>query len=869
MGLSMSETARGSRALGQPLEPPTSPTSPTQPSVAPPGTGSGPASPATAATPAERLAIDATTPFQDRAIREIKLVGVLERDLTLVSDQIRSRVGSPLTSESVRGDVSRLTRLGRFKEILAEVTPLPDGSVVLTYRCTPTPIIDDVQAVGNRQITDNELSGEISLLRNTPLDEYQLGSAAARIRKLYRNKGYYNASVQVEQEVVEDKVVVVFRIIEGDRVRITDIRFKGNEAFTPRQLGPNIKSETAGLFESGAIDEEKLDQDVANLITFYKDRGYLDIRADREMIFAPNGKEAIVTFLISEGPVYRLRQVKAVSSDRASATPSPAGADGGADRDADANAEVLKDRPRGLLGNNPLKVLSQDQVAGLLRIKPGDVYSQDKIRKAIDDVRNAYARMGYVDARVQRYELRADPENPGESPRVDLFLVIDEGRPFKTGLISVAGNDITQRKVILRELDTIKPDRPLDTSGSRQQDRVVTDAERRLIESRLFDPQSVKLTVQPEKPETPGYRDVLVEVRETNTGSFNFGAALSSDAGVTGLISLNQRNFDVSDTPDSFSEFISGRAFRGAGQIFNISLAPGTELQTYSISLTDPSLFDTDYSGSILGSYRQREYDEYNEDRLTGRLSFGRRFGERWGANIFTRVEDVKISEIEPYSPVDLFAVEGKNFLTGVGVNLTRSSIDSRFRPTEGSRLELSAERVGAFGGDFDFTKLSAEYQVYFPIYEDFLGRKTVMSFKSAAQYIPEGQDDSPIFERYYMGGSSFRGFRFRTISPKGIRNDTGELGDEPVGGSWSFFLGTEIEQPVFQEVISVVGFIDSGTVEEDLGFEDYRVSAGVGLRFRVPALGPAPLAFDFGFPIVKRFGDRERVFSFTIDLPF
>lgn len=839
----------------------------------PPGAESGPASPASPVGPAVPIALDAQIPYQGHPIREVRVVGVADADRTLVTDQIRARVGAALAAEVVRADVTNLTRLGRFKEILAEVTPMSDGSVALTYRCSPTPIIDDVQAVGNRQITDNELSGEISLLKNTPLDEYQLGSAANRIRRLYREKGYYNAIVEVKQEVDEGKVVVVFNIIEGDRVRITDIRFKGNDTFSPRQLGPSIKTETAGLFEDGAIDEEKLDQDVANLVTFYKDRGYLDIRADRQITFSPNGKEAIVTFLISEGAVYTLRDVKVVSETppppRKLKNVEPIADKGGLKDSVEAAAEERRNdaepqRARSVLENAPTTVLSQEQVAALMSIKPGDVYSLDKIRKSLDEVRNAYLRMGYVDARIQRIELRDETK-----PQVDLLLVIGEGRQYKTGLISVSGNDITQRRVILRELDNIRPDRPLNLSTVRRDEKTQTEAERRLEETRLFEPGSVKITLQPERPESPGYRDVLVEIKETNTGSFNFGAALSSDSGVTGIVSLNQKNFDITDTPDSLSELLAGRAFRGAGQVFNISLSPGTELQTYSISLTDPSLFDTDYTGSIGGSFRQREYDEYDEDRLTGRISFGRRFGERWGGNIFTRFENVDISGIEPFSPVDLFAVEGDSVITGLGVNLVRSTVDSRFRPTEGSRIELGAERIGILGGDFDFTKLNAEYQVYFPIHEDFLGRKTVMSLKSSAQYIPEGQDDAPIFERYYLGGSSFRGFRFRTISPKGIQNDTGLLGEEPVGGAWSFFLGTEIEQPVFKDFISVVGFIDSGTVTEDIGFDDYRVSAGVGMRFRIPALGPAPLAFDFGFPIIKHTGDRERVFSFTIDLPF
>ena len=110
--------------------------------------------------------------------------------------------------------------------------------------------------------------------------------------------------------------------------------------------------------------------------------------------------------------------------------------------------------------------------------------------------------------------------------------------------------------------------------------------------------------------------------------------------------------------------------------------------------------------------------------------------------------------------------------------------------------------------------------------------------------------------------------FNRRTSLPEETL-DTMTLGDDPVGGTFLFFLGAEINQPIFEDVFSVVAFVDSGTVTNDPGFDDYRISAGFGLRFYVQALSPAPLAFDFGFPIVKQDGDASRLFTFTVDLPF
>lgn len=794
-----------------------------------------PADPLAPSPPAAAIGDDSIIPHQDRPIREIRLEGLTARDERLVRNQLRARAGSPLSAEVVRADIHRLNALGRFRRLLAKAQPFDDGSVVLIYEFEPAPIIEDVQAVGNRQISDTELSSTIFFLKGTPVDEYQLGSAKARILRLYRDKGYYNADVVIDQGELERNGIVLFKITEGERLRVTDIRFEGAESFSRSELMSAVKTRIAGILESGPVDQDVLDQDVAAIIAFYKDRGYLDIQADRQLVFAPNGREAIVKFLIREGPVYTLRSVKVRAL--AGGVPAPEG--------------------------TPLKVYTAEQIAGLLSIKAGDAYSADKLRKSIDGIRNAYTMQGYVDAGVAPREMR-DPDKP----EVDLVLFINEGRQFFAGLIRTSGHSVTQKKVIIREIEQV-PDRPLKLSYDRVGERYVLDSQRRIEETRLFEPRSVRITVQPEDPANPGYRDLLVEVKETNTGALTFGAAASSDGGVVGTLGLSQRNFDLLDFPDSPGELFTGQAFRGAGQTFDLKLEPGTESQTYQLTLSDPYLFDTDYTGSGSVYFRKREYDDFDETRIGFRPSLGRRFGERWVASIFGRFENIDVGDIEEDSIVDLFETEGENTLTGVGFRLIRSTVDSRFRPSRGTRFEFEVERIGAAGGDYDFTKISAEHNVFITVAEDFLGYKTVLQLRAASSYIPEGVDDAPLFERYFLGGRSFRGFDFRTVSPKGIRQSDGMLTNEAAGGGFMFFTGAEIERPLYEELISVVAFVDTGTVDDDLSFDKYRVSAGVGLRLYIPALTPVPFAFDFGFPIIKQFGDRERVFSFSFDIPF
>ena len=359
-----------------------------------------------------------------------------------------------------------------------------------------------------------------------------------------------------------------------------------------------------------------------------------------------------------------------------------------------------------------------------------------------------------------------------------------------------------------------------------------------------------------------------MEVKERNTGSFNFGIAAGSDSGVFGEFSLRQENFDPLDFPRSFDELFKGRAFRGAGQRFAMTFRPGSEFFQYSASLTEPHFLETDYSLSGMGSFRQRHYNRYDEERVTGNLRLARRLGDVWELGVNTKFERVELSDIDSFAPTEIFEDAGPDNLSTLGVSLVRTTVGTLTRPGKGSRLELSLDRVGALGGDFDFNRANAEYTVFLTLDEDFLGRKSILKLSTKAGYI-FGGGRAPTYERFYMGGRTLRGFEFRTVSPKGIRADDGEPSDDPVGGEWTFFAGAQYEIPLFEESLTLAMFVDSGTVTNDIGLDEYRVSLGAGLRLYIPQFGPIPMAFDFAFPLLKEETDELQVFSFTAELPF
>lgn len=770
-------------------------------------------------------------PFENRPVREVKISGLKTITDQFVRNQIRAVEGTALREIVVQGDVQRITRTGKFERVDARVTPFADGSVLLEFVVLETPVVRAARAVGNRQITDDELKEEIDVFEGTPVDRYRIDQMLRRIKDLYKKKGYYQADVSIDEGELRDRGNLLFQIREGDRLKVTDIRFDGNKDFTESQLRTNVKTETWGIFSPGALDDAILDEDVAKMIAFYKDRGRLDIRIDRQIRPSPDGKEAILTFIIDEGQVYTLRSVRVQ-------TP-------GTD-------EALVAQGKG----PPPIVFTREQLAALMRIKSGDVYSADKITKSVDIVRDAYGKLGYVDVRVQRQELRDTTK-----PEVDLLLTVYEGSRFMTGDVVIKGNDLTQDRVIRRDI-RVAPDRPLDTTE-------VKNSEQAMQERNLFDngEHPPRFTIQPEDPQNPGYRNVLMEIRETNTGKLGFGAAVNSNLGLIGQIEFTQRNFDIHDTPDSWSELFTGRAFRGAGQTFSIVLQPGTTYQNYAVSIAEPYLFESQYGGSIGAGYNQQTFDEYTDGRIYFNASIARRFGERWTGDVSLRLESINLSDIRQGATQDLLAVQGSNTLAGVAARVRRSDLDRMIRPTKGTTFVAGVERVG---GDFSYTRINAALQGYLPLYEDFYGHKTILSMRTGIAFSPEKQADVPLFERFYGGGSDIRGFSYRGVSPRGIIAGTNLVGSDPVGGIWSVTAGVQVEQPLWQETLSVVAFMDTGTVNEShYNLSKFRASVGMGLRIYVPQLGPAPLAFDFAFPIKREDFDVKRVFSFSIDLPF
>ncbi len=358
-------------------------------------------------------------------------------------------------------------------------------------------------------------------------------------------------------------------------------------------------------------------------------------------------------------------------------------------------------------------------------------------------------------------------------------------------------------------------------------------------------------------PYEPRIREAPIDiyVQEARTGRIVLGGSVNSDLGLAGQVIIDERNFDWTRLPTSWGDLFGGRAFRGAGQNFRAELMPGTNVQRYTVNFTQPHLFGySPVSFSVGGFLFSRQFRDWTEQRLGGRLALGYDITRDLSLTTELRMEDVKIYQPRLQGVPELDRVLGSNDLYTARVRLAHDTRDSPFMATEGHLIELIYDQVF---GEFDYPRGQVNFSRYFLIRQrgDGGGRHTLAtSWKAGITGA-----DTPLFENFFAGGySTLRGFSFRGASPK--------TGDLQVGGRTMLLGSVEYLFPLTaDDMLRGIFFLDYGALSKDLNvsWNDYRIAPGFGVRINVPALGPAPLAFDFAFPVKYNDTDDRQVFSF------
>jgi outer membrane protein assembly complex protein YaeT len=727
-----------------------------------------------------------------------------------VMSQIRTRPGGEYKKDVLDEDLRALTKTGLFYDVKAYEQTMPDGrvNVYLVFVEYPSRV-QEIVYQGAKHFSPEDLNAVVAssgLRRGDTLNPTINRMARQAIVNHYLEKGRLLANVELVEGGNPGDTRVVFNITEGPVIHVQHIDFVGNTFVTGARLRTQVDSSRAFLgLLGGQYNPMMVEHDIGKLEEYYRTFGFHDVRVERELRWDTSFRNVSLIFHVHEGVRYRV-----------------------------ANVDV-----------DGMKSAGHDEMLHVSQLRPGEWYNQGKVKV---DERNMSDYLGFMghSATVREQDFY-DPNKPGE---VQVRYDVMERPPARVGQVIVVGNDVTRDRIIRRQVP-LYPGQVLTYPDLRR-------AEANLARLNIFETNAesgVRPTVTVLDPEgDEEFKDVLVQVQETRTGSLMFGVGVNSDAGLTGSIVLNERNFDITKLPTSWDQFLSGQAFRGAGQELRIEAVPGTQVQRYTATWREPFLFDSPYSLTVGGYYYERSFNEYNEDRLGARVTVGRRIGEHWTVSTGFRIEEVGVHDVVFFAPPDYLDAVGNHFLFAPRVGLTYDTRDSYLRATQGFLFDASAEECL---GDYTFPVLNLEGNYYHTIYQraDGSGRH-VLALHSQVSW---AGSNAPVYERFFAGGfRSMRGFEFRGVGP--------DIDGFKVGGDFMFLNSLEYQIPIrANDALYMVAFVDSGTVESQVEIKNYRVTAGVGLRIQIPMMGPVPIALDFGFPIVKAETDNTQIFSFWV----
>jgi len=560
----------------------------------------------------------------------VRFVGTSNVSEQVVRANMQIKEGTSVDEVIIDRDIRTLYKTGLFEFIEVKRENLPGSLVNLVVEVTPKYRVLTVRFQGNKRIKTSRLENEVQTKDNASLDERQVKEDAEALRTYYQKKGYNQ--VQVSYSVERNRETgfgsVLFKIREGDAVKIDDIRFVGNAHFKAKALRKVMETKRHWMFSwltsSGRFKDDTFEDDLDKLRDFYREQGYLDIEIAPESVRYdyPKPGKLLLTITVNEGRRYYIGAIS-------------------------------------LKGN---KLYPETLLKRILRQKTGKVFAPSLLDKDTERLEDFYGRDGYLDTRVA---LNRKPNVA--TGNIDIEYEVHESEKFNVESIHIEGNTKSRSTVILREL-TLGPGDVFNTVRMKI-------SKYRLENTRFFD----EVNLSPEETNIPGRRNLKVVVKEARTGNLSFGAGYSSLERATFFVELAQGNFDFR-SPRSF--------FQGDGQKFRIRLQYGSSSSEMVMSFEEPWFMQKQLAVGFELFRTSSDYfsDYYEEIRTGGEIYVRKHLIELIEARYSYSYQVIDITDVTSSAPTAVQEWAGTTAISKVGLQLLRDTRDKIISTTRGNR---------------------------------------------------------------------------------------------------------------------------------------------------------------------------------------
>ncbi|MBU2940037.1 BamA/TamA family outer membrane protein [Lacinutrix sp. C3R15] len=784
-----------------------------------------------------------------------------------------------IPGEEISNAIKKLWNSNLFNDIDIYLLKVEGNNAFLEIRLSDLPELNAVKITGVKKGKKETIIKENKLDKGVKVTENLITTTKNYLQNKYKKDGFTNAKVNINtietsDSIQRSKVNMVLAIDKGKKVKVKDIVFTGNSVLTDSKLGSAMKNTKKRnflrIYKRSKYIEEDYKTDLTSIIDKYKENGYRDARILSDSLIINNDNTITLNINLEEGEKYSFGDIS-------------------------------------FIGNT---VYTDQQLKRVLRINKGETYNgvllqeriADNSRPDAEDLTNLYQNNGYLFSTINPVETNA------EGNVIDMEIRISEGKPTYFNNVTVHGNEVTNDKIIYRELRT----RP----GQLYSKANVVRTIRELSQLGFFDTEQITTDFKNPNP-NEGTIDLQYGVVETGSSQIELQGGYGSGSFI-GTLGLSFNNFSIKN-------ILNRKAYkpvpRGDGQKLALRLQASRFYQTYSFSFTEPWLggkkpvqFSTSISHSkqFLYDYTTGNADKDKRFNITG-ISVGLAKRLSVPDDYFT------LSQALSYQHYNL-----KNYNTGLftfgdgysnnlayTIGLSRNNTyNDPVYPTGGSNFNISAKLSIPYSlfNNVDYAALSDERAEQEEIYYDANGEYT--DIQSTNAYTRMGEIDQERykwlefykikfkadwytrivdklvlrpslefgflgaydndrgvipFERFFLGGDGLASYSLdgrETIALRGYENQSLQPVDEDGnvtsdGGSIYNKFSLELRYPITLKPaakIYMLGFLEGGVSYNN--FKDYnpfdlKRSAGLGLRLFMPAFGLLGIDFGYGFDSV------------------
>jgi outer membrane protein insertion porin family len=736
--------------------------------------------------------------FEPFTVKDIRVEGLQRTEPGTIFSYLPVKVGETMNSEKAQSALRALYATGFFSDVRLEA----EGDVLVVF-VQERPAVAQIDFSGMKEFEPDAVRRVLrdnGLAEGRIFDRSVLEVAEQELKRQYLSRGLYGAEIQTTVTPLErNRVGINVAVNEGEVAKIRGINIVGAEAFSERELLGLFVLRTPGWLtwytKHDRYARERLTADLETLRSHYQNRGYLDFAIESTQVqITPDRRDIYITVNLNEGERYTVSDVQ-------------------------VSGQTLVPR---------------EELARLIQLKPGDVFSRERLAASTKAISDRLGNDGYAFANAN-----AIPSVDKEKRTVAFNIAIDPGRRVYVRRIEVAGNTKTRDEVVRREMRQLE--------GAFYDASKIQLSRRRIDRTGYFSETTVE--TQPVEA-SPDQVDVVYTVKERPTGAFLFGVGFSSVERFAISTSIRQAN-----------------AF-GTGKFISANINTGQVNTVYALSYNNP-YYTVDGVSQGFDIYK-RETDAsslavgpYSTDAMGGGVKFGYPVSETSLVDLGFNLESVDLTTFanSPLQYLNFTNQFGNSYKYGaLTTGWQRDTRDSVLVPTAGTFMRAGLEVAG---GDLRYYRLGYQYQWFYP-----LTRAYTFALRADLGYA-HGIDDRPVpfFKAYFAGGpETVRGYRPFSLGPRDINNNA-------IGGNTKVVGAAEFLFPMpgasAEQSLRLAAFVDGGQVYAEnakLDFGELRYSAGIGLQWLSPF---GPLRLSLAQPLNAKDADEAQRLQFTFGTGF